>query len=469
MHQQHQEQSSFRDSVSTIDNKGKRVWIYPKKPFGKWYRLRSISTVFFMLVFFGLPLIKVNGDPLFLVNILERRFILFGQVFWPHDFIIFGVGMVLFLVFIVLFTVVFGRIFCGWICPQTVFMEMVFRKIEYWIEGDYMRQKALDKAPWNKDKVIKKGSKWVIFYIISFMVGNTFLAYIIGIDALKEIVTSPVSQHLNGFLFMLLFSAVFFFVFTWFREQVCLVVCPYGRLQGVLLDKDSVVVAYDDERGEPRGKIQKNPEETRGDCIDCRQCVHVCPTGIDIRNGTQLECVNCTACIDACDDIMEKINRPKGLVRYASENEIRSKKKTGFTLRMKAYVGVLLVLVGIEVSLLASRTDVDANILRAGGSLYYADSVGIKNLYNLKVVNKTRNDIHAQLVIENQENASLKVIGEKLMLKANTINEATFMVDIPHEFVKEHTQKLKISIYSLDNGKRLQTIKTPFLGPIIFD
>lgn len=456
--------SSFRDSVSTINQDGNRKWIYPKKPKGRFYNARSISTFFFMLVFFTLPFIKVNGDPLFLINVIERRFILFGQVFWPHDFIIFGLGMITFIVFIVLFTVVFGRVFCGWVCPQTIFMEMVFRKIEYWIEGDYTKQKALDKAPWNSDKILKKGSKWAAFYALSFLVGNTFLAYIIGIDELKSIVTSPIKEHAGGFAAMLLFSGVFFFIFTWFREQVCLVACPYGRLQGVMLDRDSLVVAYDYVRGEPREKLRKGQERTAGDCIDCNQCVQVCPTGIDIRNGTQLECVNCTACIDACDQIMDTINKPRGLVRFASENQISKNVKFRFTPRMVAYSVVLILLLGLEVFLLASRTDVDANALRAQGTLYFTDSAGIKNMYNLKVVNKTRDTLPIQLKLIDEPEGKIQLVGSQIQLIPTDITQATFFIILPKNRVTDHKNKLKIGVYS--GEQQLQIIKTTFVGPI---
>src|SRR5690606_5213797 len=305
---------SFRDKVATVDKSGKRVWIYPHKPSGKLFNARTILSVIYLIVFFALPFIKYNGQPIFLLNIIERKFILFGQIFWPQDFFIFGLGMVVFIVFIALFTLVFGRVFCGWACPQTIFMEMVFRKFEYWIEGDAPRQKMLNKAPWNTEKIVKKFSKWIIFWLISFLIANTFLAYIIGIDELKKIITEPVSEHMGGFTAIVIFTSVFFFVYAWFREQVCTAVCPYGRMQGVLLDRDSIVVAYDYVRGEPRAKFKKNKERTQGDCIDCFQCVKVCPTGIDIRNGTQLECVNCTACIDACNHMMEAVGLPTGLI-----------------------------------------------------------------------------------------------------------------------------------------------------------
>ncbi|MDX5436563.1 MAG: 4Fe-4S binding protein, partial [Pontibacter sp.] len=283
----------FRDHLSTVDAEGKRVWVYPKKPQGKLYNYRKYVSYVLLAFLFAGPFIKINGLPLLMLNVIERKFVIFGVLFWPQDFFILVLAFLTMAVFIILFTVVYGRIFCGWVCPQTIFLEMVFRRIEYLIEGDYTKQRALDKMPWNTEKILKKGTKTFVFLAISFLIANTFLAYIIGIDALLEIAIDNPLNHLAGLGALVVFTGLFYGVFAWFREQVCTIACPYGRLQGVMLDKKTVVVAYDYGRGEPRGKLRKNQERTEGDCINCNQCVHVCPTGIDIRNGTQLECINC--------------------------------------------------------------------------------------------------------------------------------------------------------------------------------
>ncbi|HEX7365538.1 MAG TPA: cytochrome c oxidase accessory protein CcoG, partial [Pelobium sp.] len=319
----------------TVDQNGKRRWLYPLIRIDQWYKYRSVVAYLLLAFLFIAPFVKVNGHQLLLFNIIERKFIIFGQVFWPQDFFIFVLLSLTGLVGIVLFTSAFGRIFCGWICPQTIFLEMVFRRIEVWIEGEPAARKKLDNSPWTQDKIIKKTSKHFIYVLISFFIANTFLAYIIGTDELWKIITEPISQHLAGFVSIWLFTAAFYYVFAHFRELVCIVACPYGRLQGVLLDKNSLVVAYNYLRGEPRGRIKKNElnPQPLGDCVDCNLCVAVCPTGIDIREGTQLECVNCTACIDACNQVMDKVNRPRNLIGYYSEEMIKNNQQPKLNLR----------------------------------------------------------------------------------------------------------------------------------------
>jgi cytochrome c oxidase accessory protein FixG len=464
MSDQVKDREEFRDSVSHIDAEGHRVWFYPKKPFGRLYSLRSLVSWIYLLVFFTLPFIKVNGEPLFLFNISERKFILFAVRFWPHDFFIFMIGMVAFIVFIALFTVIFGRVFCGWVCPQTIFMEMVFRKIEYWIEGDAAHQRALNKLPWNREKVTKKTLKVSIFFVLSVLIANTFLSYIIGIDNLYKIVTEPLSQHLGGFALMIIFSAVFFFIYLWFREQACLVVCPYGRMQGVLLDKHSIVVAYDHKRGEPRSKPQKETNTNKGDCIDCFECVRVCPTGIDIRNGTQLECTNCTACIDACNHIMEKVHKPEGLIRYASEHSIQTGKKLRISGRMMAYSFVLLLLIGLESFLLITRSDLDVHMVRAKGTLFYNEPDGrVSNLYNVKIINKTHNDLPVEFALSNIQGEVRLVGNPNLIIKKDSLLDTQIFVILPASAIDE--QKSKISINVMSSGKIMGEEKTFFLGP----
>lgn len=453
---------SFRDSVATIDKEGHRKFIFPKKPVGRYYNWRTITSMVFLLVFFAVPFIKIEEEPLMLFNVLERKFIIFGKIFWPQDFFIFAIGLITFIVFIILFTVVFGRLFCGWVCPQTNFMEMVFRKVEYWIEGDANKQMQLKAMPWNAEKIRKRALKMVAFYAIAFVIANFFLAYLISMDEVLKMVTEGIGKNMGTFLSLIGFTTVFFFVYYWFREQACIVVCPYGRLQGVLLDKNSIVVAYDYVRGEPRGKRKKDEIPSLGDCIDCNACVRVCPTGIDIRNGTQLECVNCTACIDACDAIMDSVNKPRGLIRYASENNIARNEKTSFTWRMALYSGVLLLLVTFLAVLLITRDDVDARILRAQGQTFQNLPDGrVANLYNVKLANKTRKELPLTLKLENAE-GEIQLI-QQIVVPKESYFQTSFFVKLNRSAITKRKMPLVIGVY--DNGKKIQTRKTTFLAP----
>lgn len=455
---------SFRDSFATVDKKGRRNFILPKKPKGKLYNLRTIASLVYLVVFFILPFIKLNGQPLFLFNVLERKFILFGQIFWPQDFFIFAIGFLTFVVFVIVFTVVFGRVFCGWACPQTIFMEMVFRKIEYWLDGDAQEQKRLKSLPWNSYKIRKRAIKIAVFFAISFLIANFFLAYILGMDKVLSMVHDGVAAHYGTFISLIGFTTVFFFVYYWFREQACLVVCPYGRLQGVLLDKKSMVVAYDYVRGEPRGKLKKaSIDIAQGDCVDCLACVRVCPTGIDIRNGTQLECVNCTACIDTCNAIMDKINKPLGLIRIDSEENIAHSKKNKFNWRFAGYSLVLAALLGFLVILLASRTDVDATVLRTPGQIFQMQPDGrISNLYSIKLANKTRSDMPMSLKLENIE-GEISIIGKNLTVPAESYFQSPFFVKINRNNIHHRKTKLSIGIY--EGIKKIETVETTFMGP----
>ncbi len=466
--------TNYRDHLSNVTQLGKRIWIYPRIVVGNFYKLRSYFSWLLLTLFLGLPWIEVNGHPLFLFNILEGRFIFFGVTFFPQDFHLVAIGLLTFIVFIILFTVVFGRVWCGWACPQTIFMEMLFRKIEIMIEGDHNAQRRLDEQTWTKEKIWKKSLKHVIFLLLSFMIANVFLAYIIGKKELLKIVTDNPFVHLIGLFAILVFTIIFYFVFARFRELVCIVVCPYGRLQGVMLDKKSIVVAYDFIRGETRGKHQNAEEkelaklqnkEVHGSCIDCKICVQVCPTGIDIRNGTQLECIACTACIDACDEVMDKINEPRGLIRYASIENIEQKKKLKFSGRIAAYSAVLFALLGVLAFLLLTRNVIETTILRAPGLMFQENKDGtISNLYNVQFVNKSYEKMSVFLKLKN-EKGILKLIGKPLFLLPGEVSESSFFVFLPKKSLTESNQKIEIEIVS--NGKIIDRINTKFMGPVL--
>ena len=455
---------SYRDRIATISEDGKRNWVYPKKPRGPLHRARAIFAWVLLAFFVAAPFLRVNGRPLILLDVLERRFVIFGMAFWPQDFHLFVLAMIAGIVAIILFTVVFGRLFCGWACPQTIFMEMVFRKIEYWIDGDANQQRKLKAAPWTGSKIFKRVAKHGIFWGLSFVISNIFLAYIIGSERLIEIITAPPSQHLGGLTAMIIFASVFYFVFAWFREQVCVLVCPYGRFQSVLLDNKSVVVAYDFVRGEDRKKYRKNESrENYGDCIDCGQCVDVCPTGIDIRNGTQLECVNCTACIDACNHVMTRVGLPKNLIRYDSHDGIQNGEKLRFSPRMAGYSSVLVVITAVLIGLIFSRSDVETTILRSPGTLY--QEVGenrYTNLYTVKMVNKTFGELPIHFELE-EPAGELRMVGNELQIEEQGIAQGAFFIEM--EKAQLAGVKTPVRIRVLSGERHLETVKTAFMGP----
>ncbi|WP_149239799.1 cytochrome c oxidase accessory protein CcoG [Dyadobacter sp. 32] len=455
---------SFRDHFSGVSEDGKRNWFYPQKPKGIWHNRRVWFTVVILTLLFVTPFVKYNGQPLLLFNVLERKFIIFGLFIGPQDYWLFGLTMLSFMVFIVLFTTVFGRLWCGWACPQTVFMEMVFRKIEYAIEGDRPQQIALNKAPWNTDKIIKKGSKYLLFLLVSFLIANLLLSYIIGVDELSVIIREPLDAHMPLFLGLVAFTAIFYINFAWLRDQACTVVCPYGRLQGVLLDRNSIVVAYDYERGEPRGKLHKGQTRDDGDCINCHQCVAVCPTGIDIRNGTQMECVNCTACIDACDSIMDKVGFEPGLIRYTSENAIVNSTKKLITTRVIGYAIVLALLWSALGFMIISRTDTETLLLRAPGSQYIENQDGtISNLYTFKIFNKTNHLVQPRILLESHKGKLLFAGKPDLTLQGAGMAEGTLFIIVPKSELKARKTKIRLSVYQGSN--KLEDFETTFMAP----
>ncbi len=466
-----QDQDNFRDTIGTINEEGKRAWVFPKKPSGKFWKYRTYVSYFLLAFLISAPFIKINGNQFLMFNVLERRFNIFGFPFWPQDFHLFVISMIIGVIFVALFTVAFGRIFCGWMCPQTIFMEMVFRRIEYWIDGDRGAQIRLDRQKWDAEKIRKRVTKWIAFFIISFLIANVFLAYLIGSDRLIQYITDGPLQHVSTLISLLIFTAVFYFIFAWFREQVCIIACPYGRMQSVLLDNKSIVVAYDHKRGEAengRKKFRKNEDREalgHGDCIDCFQCVNVCPTGIDIRNGTQLECVNCTACIDECDTIMEKVNLPKGLIRYASEDEITKKEKFKFTPRLKGYTAVLTILTGVLVGMLFLRNDLEANILRLPGQLYeHKEGNIISNVYTYKLINKTTQDINEVSFKLLSHKGTVKLVrNQDFQVLAQDLAEGTLFIEINNSAIESDKEKVKIGVYSGD--KLIETTRTAFLAP----
>jgi len=462
---------SFRDTIGTIDSQTeKRNFIHPKKPKGTFYNYRTWLSWVLLAIFFTLPFVKVNGNQFLLFNVVERQFNIFGYPFFPQDFHIFAIGVGISVVFIILFTVIFGRIFCGWLCPQTIFMEMVFRKIEYAIEGDAHKQRKLEKQKWNAEKIRKKGLKWFVFALVSFIIVNVMFAYVIGTDVLIQYIKDGAGAHLRTFIILLVFTSVFYFVFAWFREQACIIVCPYGRLQGVLLDNNSINVAYDYVRGEGdagRGKFRKKDDRAAsglGDCVDCNLCVAVCPTGIDIRNGTQLECINCTACIDACNDTMEKVGFEKGLIRYTSENDIEKGEKFKFGIRHKFYVGVLTALVALLVGLLIFRGEVETVVLRTLGKTFTKEKTLIVNKYDYKVINKgtkTLDDVTIKLL---SHKGILNNTAFDMDIKSKERGVGALVIKIEQAKLSSYKEEIELGVYAGD--RLIEKVSVQFVGPL---
>ncbi len=460
----------FRDSLGTADQQGRRLWVFPKKPSGPLYRWRSIVSIFQLAFLLGAPFVKIGGQPLLMFNIIERKFVIFGKVFWPQDLFLFALGMLCFFVFIILFTAVYGRLFCGWLCPQTVFLEMLFRKVEYWIDGDGPQQRVMAQAPWSVRKLVKRLLKHGIFFGLAFVIGNVLLAYIIGSEALFEIITDDPREHLGGLAVMIIFSGIFYWIYAFFREQVCCFICPYGRLQSVMLDENSLVVSYDYKRGESRGRFQRGDtreirsERGTGDCINCGMCHRVCPTGIDIRNGTQMECVNCTACIDACNFMMEKVGLPKGLIRYASQSGIDEGRSFQITPRVIIYSVVLIALSTVMLILLATRQGLDVQLLHAHGQTYseVADQA-IQNMYTAKATNKTTEAQSLTFTLDSHPQGSIMIVGGDFIARPERASTSTLLITIPKDSLRPFSNTIRIGVYQGD--QRLKTVETIFQAP----
>ncbi len=350
----------------------------------------------------------------------------------------------------------------------SIFLEHVYRRIEYWIEGDRNKQIRLQKMPWNWEKIWKKSLKNTIFYLIAFVVSNVFLQYLVGVDQWKGYLTEGPANHLGTFSAIVLFSLAFYFVFAWFREQACIVVCPYGRLQSVLLDKNSLVIIYDWIRGEPRAKgKRKEGDASKGACVDCGLCVQVCPTGIDIRNGTQLECVNCTACIDVCDDVMVKTGQEPGLIRFDSYNNIETGEKKIMTPRTWAYTAILTLLLGIVLTLVSTRSQVEAIVLRMPGQLYQTEGELISNAYNFTLINKSSETVKMLLDLNKPSAGFIERAGtDTILVEPEGIVHGAAIVKIPKESLDGRKTAIKIDILNGD-GEVIDQVKTNFLGPVV--
>jgi len=396
-------------SVTTINRDGSRYFLQPSEAQGRFTRWRRLSGLLLITIYAALPWIRINGAPAVFLDVLNRRFYFFGltlaaQDLWVLFFLIAGLGFALFFV-----TALFGRLWCGWACPYTVFLDYVYRRIEFWLEGDGPARRRLDGAPWNRNKILRRGTKWLLYFIVSLVIAHVFLSYFVSLERLWGMMGGSPLDHVRSFGVVAFLTAVLYFCFTWFREQFCIIMCPYGRLQSALTDDDTINIGYDERRGEPRGK-PTDPEAA--DCIDCRRCVNVCPTGIDIRDGLQLECIGCAACIDACDTVMDRVGRPRGLIRYDSLNRFAGRKTRLLRPRLVIYTLVFLLggaLLGVTAFKNARPITAEFTRTRIGNSAFLENEQAIVNPWKLRLINKRNQPLTFKVTLENPPRGLLLV------------------------------------------------------------
>jgi cytochrome c oxidase accessory protein FixG len=463
------EHDAFRNELASVAPDGRRRWIYARQPAGRLYRGRTLVGAALLAMLVAGPFVEVGGQPAVLLNILARRFVFLGLVFWPQDFALVVLVALTIVVGLALSTAAIGRIWCGWLCPQTVFMEMVFRRLEYVIEGSAAQQLRRNRGPWTRDRLWRAAVKHAVFFALSFAIANLFLAYVVGAKELGRIVTDPPQTHLTGLVAITLFSLVFYAVFTRFREQACVLACPYGRVMSSLVDRRTITVTYDSGRGEPRGRLSRDADvgaSPQGDCVDCHQCVTVCPTGIDIRNGIQLECVNCTACIDACNDVMRRLERQPGLIRLTSHEALAAGRTRWLTGRVAAYGAVWLLLVGSAIVLIARRPAVDALVLRQAGTLFTTTPGGdIVNFYTVQVFNRTAAGQRFELVAITPKGARVTPLGPLAYVGPHALLDTRLLVAAPPENLTGVSTPVHFELRVA--GATPQRIDSSLIGPTI--
>jgi cytochrome c oxidase accessory protein FixG len=448
------------ETVTTIRDDGSRRFIHPADVRGRFTAMRSLAGLVLMAVYVALPWIPVNGNPAVFLDVSNRQVHLFGLTLAPQDywlafFLVTGAGFILFYL-----TALLGRVWCGWACPQTVFLDLI-RRVERLIEGDSVARQGLDASPWTTGKVIRRGLKNLVFTLFALALAHVFLSYFVSLRGLYSMVLQSPLEHWSAFIFVFLMTGALWFDFAWFREQFCIVMCPYGRLQSALIDDDSIVIGYDRKRGEPRGKLNT---PGAGDCIDCRRCVQVCPTGIDIRQGLQLECIACSSCIDACDEVMDKLNRPRGLVRYDSTKGLAGLKRRFIRPRMLLYTALLLLGAVVMTVSVCSFRPATVSVVRMTGEPFYVEDGNVRNQFLIRIINKQNHvEIFKIRLLDAPEGWICGGSEDQVPVSALSEQIRPLIIVAPRA-AYHGSQSVRIAV-SAENGKFIIEKPIPFLGP----
>ncbi|MEM7007643.1 MAG: cytochrome c oxidase accessory protein CcoG [Thermodesulfobacteriota bacterium] len=460
------------DRPASMDESGRRVFIFPASVSGFWRRIRTIVQILLIIFFLVLPWIKIGGHQAILLNIGDRQFSIFGLTFWAHDAPLIFFILAFLTIGLAFITTVWGRIWCGWGCPQTVFIDGVFRRLEYWIIGSHIHQRNLAKAPWDIKKFFKLSLLWSLFLIVSLIIAHSFLAYFVGADRLVEMTQHYPRENWTIFLVMGFFTALIIFDFGWFREQFCIIMCPYGRFQSVLMDDDSLTVSYDPVRGEPRrGTVEKDKE---GDCINCYKCVDVCPTGIDIREGLQLECIGCTACIDACDEVMEKIDKPKGLIRYATGNSIKGIKSKFLKPRVAIYSVLIVLVISALIFSISNREDILVTVLRGKDSPFQVvqtkdNGEEIINHFKVHLKNQTFDVLNLKMQLPKlwkEQNVQLVSQTDMVNLEGGMDSTMHIFIKFPRSTMEDKgSRNIELEFIDINNNELILKENVKLVGP----
>lgn len=455
------------ERLATTDEHGHRVYLYPEDVKGFWKKRRSILYWFLIGIYLILPWFYINGKPALMIDVMNREFTVLGFTLHGMEPILFFLVFASALFFIAFMTSLLGRVWCGWACPQTVFIQTIFMKVESLVEGPARARKVLDEGPLNWNKLLRKTLKWVLFLIMSLHISHTFIGYFVGPRELFHISLHSPKENFGLFMATMISTLVILLDFGWFREQFCIIACPYGRMQSVVMDENSLVISYDSKRGEPRRGEEFVTKENQGDCINCYACVKVCPTGIDIRRGTQLECIACTQCIDACDDIMKKLKKPQGLIRYSSENEIKGKKRSALTPRSIVYISIFFALTGSFIYFLNISTKLQLVFLRDHNPFQIIESSLVMNHFTLKITHQGSQEFEVNLAIQDQElKDKIAIITPVHPILINSSQKKIIIFfKFPQKILVDGTRKVTVVVFDEFTNQVVAKKEVVLVGP----